>query len=157
MKLDACFFCGQEIHGKISREHIFADSFLKYLDLKEQKVTSSLPHPTSYSIVKVPSHESCNNREGSEFEQYTLSLIKSMDSNRDLLAGVHTATGEPVNEALRQALTHWLAKLYFGLLYWESGLKTHANPKHQQWLRSLLAGPEFAYLRRCFIEKLAGC
>lgn len=155
MKLDACFFCGKEIDGKISREHIFADSFLKYLDLKEQTVTSSLPHPTAYSKVKVPSHGPCNNQSGSEFEQYVLGLIKIMDSNLDHLSALHTNTGEPVNEGARQALTQWLAKLYFGLVYWESGLKTHANPEYQKWLRGLLVGPEFAYLRRCFTEQLA--
>lgn len=155
MKLDACFFCGKEIDGKIHREHIFGDSFLEYLDLKEQEITSSLPRPTVYSKVKVPSHGPCNNQWGSQFEQYILCLIRTMDSNLDHLSGLHTATGEPVNEAIRQAFAQWLAKLYFGLIYWEAGLKTHANHKYQRWLRGLLGAPEFAYLRACFTKQLA--
>ncbi len=61
MNMSACFFCGKEILGKISREHIFGDSFLGYLDLKLDELKSSQPHPTSYSKLKVPSHVTCNN------------------------------------------------------------------------------------------------
>lgn len=150
----ACFFCGEVISEKISREHIFGDSFLAYIGIKEEQLASLQPHPTSYSKVKVPSHNTCNNRAGSEFEGCVLSLVKTMDSNVDHLVAVHTATGDPLNEAVRHVFTQWLAKLYFGLLYWESGLKRHADPSHQQWLSSLLDGPEFAYLRRCFTERL---
>ena len=154
MRPDACFFCGEVISEKVSREHIFGDSFLAYMGLKEERLTSWQPHPTSYSKVKVPSHNTCNNRAGSEFERYVLSLVRTMDSNVDHLAAVHTATGEALNEGLRQVFTQWLAKLYFGLVYWEAGLKKHADPSHQQWLRGLLGGPEFAYLRRCFTRRL---
>jgi hypothetical protein len=155
MKTNECFFCGGVTSGKNSKEHIFGDSFLQYLDLKQESIRSSQPHPTSYSKVKVPSHESCNSRAGSEFESYILSLVKTMDTNLDHLATVHTATGERVNGALREAFTLWLAKLYFGLLYWEAGLEKHADADHQHWLRGLLDVPEFAYLRRCLRERLA--
>jgi hypothetical protein len=155
LKADECFFCGEAISSNLSKEHIFGNGFLAYLDLKEDRIFSSQSHPTSYSKVKVPSHETCNNGVGSEFEAYVLSLIKNMDSNFDHLASIHGATGEPVNEALRQAFTLWLTKLYFGLLYWEAGLKRHADLNRQQWLRGLLDQPDFAYMRRCLTERLA--
>ncbi|SRR6266852_5951204 len=98
MRPDLCFFCGEAILGKRSREHIFGDSFLAYLGLKQEKVSSSQPHPTSYSRVKVPAHKHCNNGAGSAFERYVLSLIRTMDFNLDHLAAVHTDTGEPLNE-----------------------------------------------------------
>lgn len=155
MDFDACFFCGEPIDGKTSREHIFSDKFLEYLGLKQEKVTSSLPRSTSYSKVKVPAHSSCNSGRGSEFEAYILRLIKSMDANLAHLSAIHTAFGEPLNESLRHAFTQWLAKLYYGLLYWEAGLETHVDPDYQRWLGSLLAEPEFAYLRKCFVDQLA--
>lgn len=150
MKTDACFFCGGEISGKPSREHIFGDSFLGYLNLKEAKLTSSQPHPTSYSKLKVASHTTCNTQEGSWFESYVLTIIGTMDGNLDHVAGIHTATGDPINEALRQAFTQWLAKLYFGLVYWEAGLRNHVNLAHQNWLCEILDSPLFAQLRRCY-------
>lgn len=103
MKPKACFFCGEEIAEKISREHIFADSFLKYLDLKDEDVKSSLPHPTGYSKVKVPSHPQCNNQTGSVFEEYILGLIKTTDSNLDHLNALQGPTSDPVHDGLRQA------------------------------------------------------
>jgi hypothetical protein len=154
MKIDACFFCGNVISGKVSREHIFGDSFLGYLDLKRANLTSSQTHATSYSKVKVPSHRNCNNREGSWFESYVLSIVRTMDRNLDHLADLHTSTGEPINEGLRQAFTQWLAKLYFGLIYWEVGLKKHADPARQRWLVEILEGYEFDYLRRCYTQNL---
>lgn len=154
MKTDACFFCGGEISGKRSREHIFGDGFLGYISLKEGKLTSSQPHPTSYSKLKVASHKACNNQEGSWFESYVLSIIRTMDGNLDHLAGVHTSTGDCINEALRQAFAQWLAKLYFGLIYWEAGLKNHVDPAHQRWLCEVLDSPQFAYLRRCYTDNL---
>jgi len=77
-----------------------------------------------------------------------------MDGNLDHLADLHTSSGSPINEALRQAFTQWLAKLYFGLIYWEVGLKNHVNPVHQRWLSEILDDPQFSYLRRCFIQDL---
>lgn len=152
MRADACFFCGEPIAEKGSREHIFGNSFLGYLGLKQDTLASSLPHPTSYSKLKVPAHATCNNRDGSWFESYVLSIIRTMDANLVDLAQVHTPTEQPVNEGLRQAFTQWLAKLYFGLLYWEVGRKNHTDPAHQRWLMELLDGPEFAYLRSCYTQ-----
>ena len=154
MRADRCFFCGDAIAEKVSQEHVFGNSFLGYLDLKRDTLTSSQPHPTSYSRLKVPAHATCNNREGSWFESYVLSIIRTMDGNLDHLAQIHTSIGEQVNEGLRQAFTQWLAKLYFGLLYWEAGRKNHADRAHQRWLMKLLNGPEFAYLRSCYTQHL---
>jgi hypothetical protein len=154
MRTDCCFFCGGEISGKPSREHIFGDSFLGYLNLKEGRLTSLQPHPTSYSKLRVAAHKTCNNQQGSWFESYVLSIIKTMGDNLDHLAGVHTSTGDSINEALRQAFTQWLAKLHFGLIYWEAGLKKHVDPAHQGWLHEILDSPQFAYLRRCFTDDL---
>jgi hypothetical protein len=78
-----------------------------------------------------------------------------MDSNLDQLADIHIVTGARVNEALRQAFTLWLAKLYFGLLYWEAGLRTHNDPVRQEWFREILNEPGFKYMRKCLIERLA--
>jgi hypothetical protein len=154
MRTDACFFCGNTISGKVSREHIFGNSFLGYLDLKRANLTSSQPFATSYSKVKVPSHRNCNNREGSWFESYVLSTIRTMDLNLNHLADLHTSTGEPINGGLRQAFTQWLAKLYFGLIYWEAGLTKHADPARQRLLVQILDGSGFAYLRRCYAQNL---
>lgn len=77
-----------------------------------------------------------------------------MNGNLDHLAQIHTSSGEPVNEGSRQAFTQWLAKLYFGLLYWEVGRKNHPDPAHQQWLMELLDSPDFAYLRACYTQDL---
>jgi len=97
MRTDQCFFCGNVISGKVSREHIFGNSFLGYLDLKQDKLKSSQPHPTSYSKLKVSSHRDCNNREGSWFEAYVLSIIQTMDGNPEHLKDVHTSTGDFIN------------------------------------------------------------
>ena len=152
--MSSCFFCGEEISEKISREHIFGDSFLGYMDLKLEQLTSSQPHPTSYSKLKVPSHKTCNTQEGSWFEQHVLSIIKSMDQNPEHLSGIHIPSDEPINQILRQTFTQWLAKLYFGLVYWEAGLKKHVDKARQEWLVSILNTNEFTYLRRCFKEGL---
>jgi hypothetical protein len=72
MKSKACFFCGEEIAGKLSKERIFADSFLKYLDLKEQNVTSLLPHPTSVPYPLLCSKSSC----GTSSSNSLLSILR---------------------------------------------------------------------------------
>ncbi|WP_116812892.1 hypothetical protein [Steroidobacter cummioxidans] len=155
MDSQACFFCGQPIIGNRSREHIFGDKFLQYLDLKQTNLASSLANPTTYSRIKVPAHATCNNEVGSEFENQMLGLIKSMDQNLELLSKLHMPSAEPLNTALREAFVHWVAKLYYGLLYWEAGLRNHQKPEYQQWLQGLLASEEFAYLRKCFMQRLA--
>ena len=81
MDVNNCFFCDLPIVGDASREHIFSNKFLESLDLKLEKVTSSLPRSTLYSKVKIPAHGQCNSGVGSEHEAYTLRLIKSMDEN----------------------------------------------------------------------------
>ena len=155
MAKNECFFCGEDIDGRISREHIFGNSFLKYLDLKQETITSSLPNSTEYSRIKVSSHEHCNNESGSWFEDYVLKIIKSMDSNPEHLARLHLVTDEPINQAIRQILTQWLAKLYYGLIYWESKLKNHSSPDYQRQLIEMLQVSEFRHLRKCFVDGIA--
>lgn len=149
-----CFFCGLEIEDKVSREHVFGNAFLKYLDLKVEKFGSSLPNPVEYSRLKVPAHRVCNNEAGAWFENYVLGILKSMDANPDHLSRLHIQTDDSVNVALRQVLTQWLAKLYYGLLYWECVRKYHPDNVYQRQLKAMLDDRVFTHLRRCFVDDI---
>jgi hypothetical protein len=151
----ACFFCGKDIHDQASAEHVFSDAFLAFLQLKLDKIQSSLTRPTTYSKLKIPAHRRCNHEQGSRFERQILSLLNTLDSNVDALTALNGCTQDPLHLALRQAFSMWLGKLYFGLLYWEAGLKHHNRPEYQAYLHSLLEDDLFDYLRRCFTEELA--
>ena len=151
----ACFFCGKSVTTRKTREHVFSDGFLDYLGIKQENVDSSLPHPTTYSKLKIPAHGPCNNELGSRFDNEILQLLPWMDSNVPDLMRIHRQPHGAQLTALREGLTQWFAKLYYGLIYWEAGLKTHGDKNYQSWLISLLTTSEFVYLRRCFMEELA--
>lgn len=152
MDFSHCFFCGAEIGEKVSREHIFGNAFLGYLDLKLEALNSSFKRATTYSRIKVPAHPSCNNQQGSQFEREILNLVRTMDDNLAEMEQLRAPTPESLGEALREIFTLWIAKLYYGLLYWEAGLERHDDPEYQRWLRGLLHTQEFAYLRKCLVE-----
>lgn len=146
----SCFLCGESIVGRSTDEHILADAFLKEFDLKREKLTFGAPKPIEYSRLKVPAHPACNSGVGSQFENYLLSLTRSMGSNLDTLAQLHLVSSSRLVFSVREAVGQWLTKLMLGFTSWEVGLKKHPNPLHQENLREQLKTPLVAYLQACF-------
>ena len=147
-----CFLCGEPIQGKATEEHIFANAFLSDLNLKRERMWFKAPTPIEYSRIRVPAHALCNTRLGSKFENYVLGLIRTMDSNRDLLAQLHKPNPPPVIARPKEALSQWLAKIHIGLIHWEANRRNHSDPEHQAWLSELLRSPVVAYVRQCLLE-----
>lgn len=133
-----CFLCGEEIAGQpVTDEHIFADGFLDWLGLKNQATDFGAVRPIKYSQIKVPAHATCNNREGSFFESYILTILEAMDRNRKIMRTIEFERNDSTSLAIRDALLHWLAKIYYGLIYWELGMKNHPVPERKEQLSKL--------------------
>jgi hypothetical protein len=155
MNYNDCFFCGKPIEGKKTFEHIISDGFLEALDLKIENTLSGLPLPTTYSRIKVPAHASCNSQQGSRFEEQILALLKTLDSNVDILKELNAQSSAPLSAALKQYFVMWMCKIYFGFIYWEAGRTKHPDPARYGLLQQLLDDELFAYFRRCFVDELA--
>jgi hypothetical protein len=149
-----CFLCGGPIKTgtKATEEHIFSDSFLAEYDLKRERLMFGAPNGIEYSRIKVPTHGDCNSGKGSDFEGYLLRIVRSMDTNKQVLVTLHLTPQSDVASAAKEALCQWLAKLHFGLIYWETGLKRHPNLDYQASLRQYLEKPVIGCLQRCFRE-----
>ena len=146
-----CFLCGEEITGKISKEHIFSNSFLSLLNLKTQSFTfRKSTEKIEYSRLKVPSHSTCNNEFGSRFEEYILKLISSFNSNYDTLRKLHVEREDSIVASIKETLTQWLAKIYIGFVYWEAHYNRHSDPDYQCWLLDQVGDPLVNQLQRCF-------
>lgn len=147
-----CFLCGEEIIGKSTREHIIGDSFLKKLNLKNKKYTFNRARSQrEYSRLKLPAHgKPCNNELGSRFEEYIISLLETFDDNFDLLRNLHNPKGDATLLAVKEALTQWLAKIYVGLVYWESEFGGHKDKSYQNQLSSQLNLSLLSQLQTCF-------
>ena len=148
----SCFFCGADIDSKQTREHIFADAFLRDFDLKNKVMHFRGRQSVQYSRIRVPAHARCNNEFGSRFESYVLELLRSLDDNLDTLRQMHLLQPSETAKRVREALCQWLAKLHFGLIYWEAHLVCHRDRAYQRNLAGLLQSEAFTYMRRCFIE-----
>ena len=147
-----CFLCGREIEGKSTKEHIFANSFLREHDLKRERLRFGAPDPTEYSRIKVAVHEKCNSAMGSQFESDLLGIIRSMDKNANVTRQLHLPSGSESVRAVKRILCQWLAKLHIGLIYWEVNLLRHPNPGHQESLRQYLRSPVVRYLQQSVQE-----
>lgn len=147
-----CFLCGQMIKGKTTQEHVFANSFLAEFDLKRERLQFGAPKPIEYSRIKVPAHRSCNSEIGSKFESYLLQIIRSMDTNLDVLAQLHLAHHPKVAANAKEMFCQWLAKLHLGLIHWEVNLKRHPNSYYKTLLENYIETPVVTCLQRCFSE-----
>lgn len=130
-----CFLCGREIEGEaITDEHVFSDSFLQDFDLKLETMNFGSTRPIKYSQVKVPAHKKCNNEGGARFEAYMRNILRTMSENEDVMQSIAFTRDDDVTNAIREVLVHWLAKIFYGLIYWEVGMKNHPRPDKQNGL-----------------------
>lgn len=151
-----CFLCGEKILEKSTKEHIIGDSFLARFNLKNQ--THTFNHGGSvreYSRLKLPAHRKCNGEMGSRFEQQIISLLEAFDDNIDVLGMLHKAKGDETVLAVKRSLVQWLAKIYIGLVYWESEFFGHNNASYQDQLKSQLNYSLLSQLQECFKNEWA--
>lgn len=149
-----CFLCGGEISGQaITDEHIFADGFLNRFGLKNKQMDFGANRPIKYSQIKVPAHSDCNNREGSFFESYILDILETMNQNAPLMAAIEFERNDPVSLAVKDALLHWLAKIYYGLIFWELGMKNHPKPQRKEHLSNLTDDFLLSKIQSSFVKQ----
>ncbi len=148
--MTACFLCGKDIEGKITKEHIFGDAFLGEYNLKEKKMNYGGKAEIEYSRLKVPAHHSCNSETGSRFEEYILSIIKNISLNLDVMRELHTPQHSKTAACVKEVLCQWLVKIYLGLSYWELSRINHPNKEYQHLLNEVIQTPLTGYLQTCF-------
>jgi hypothetical protein len=150
-----CFLCGSEIKEKITKEHIFGDTFLEKHGLKLHKMKYGSNREVEYSRLKVPAHGKCNSENGSRFEKYVLSLLDHMHLNLDVMRELHAPAHSKVAACVKEALCQWMAKIYLGLTFWEIGRDNHPDKEYQKLLEEVLNTPLIGYLQRCFANDYA--
>lgn len=149
-----CFLCGNEIEGKVTKEHIFGDKFLSTWNLKNEKYKyNKSSQQREYSRLKVPAHGDCNNEFGSRFETYILRILSSFSDNRDVLEVLHYKRDDQVVNAIKEAICQWLTKIYVGLIFWEASYPKHENPTYQKEIYKNLEPSLVQQLQKCFREE----
>lgn len=143
-----CFFCGEEISGKKSMEHIIPDSLLGKMGIKEVSVSGN--RKTQYSRIKVPAHSSCNSEFGSRFEDSVVDLFEDADVLYDLICKEEDSI--PLDyrpsESVSSVLTTWLSKIYYGMFY-DDYLKSD-NTEWREMCGELISGPNFDLVRKSY-------
>lgn len=146
-----CFLCGEDIEDKNSKEHIFGDSFLAWMNLKDKKFKyNNATSEKEYTRLKVNSHIKCNNEFGSRFEEYILKILKNLSSNQDVLSKLHIRSNDPVISSIKEVLSQWMFKVYIGLVYWEKNLRSHPSVDYQSTLVDQINDPVVKQLQKCF-------
>lgn len=130
---EICFFCGNEINGKSSKEHIFPEHLLKRFRLKEK--CCSVNNSTQYSRLKVKTHSKCNNEFGSAYEGKFIKIMDSLMKDDEALEALHLHPDDPAYHVMdlsalsiyrpstddfRQIVSTWLIKLYYGVLWYQA-------------------------------------
>jgi hypothetical protein len=81
-----------------------------------------------------------------------LQIIRSMDTNLDVLAQLHLAHHAKVAANVKEVFCQWLTKLHLGLIHWEISLNRHPDPEYKSFLRRYIETPVVNCLQRCFSE-----
>jgi hypothetical protein len=143
-----CFFCGEVIEGKKTREHIVPNSLLGKLGLKE--VTISGQKEVQYSRIKVPAHSSCNNEFGSQYEETVIQLLENTDylyeslrSEENSRPMIYMACESPA-----AIITTWLSKLYYGIFYYDYLTSEDSSWKLNCW--NIISSRNFDFVRKSY-------
>lgn len=149
-----CFFCGLPIEGKSTDEHIFSDTLLGNNGLKNMKIIlTDRKTRKTYSRAKVKAHGTCNNENGGAFEDLNLKILDNLEPNREILRRLHSSDQAKIGSIESAVADHfkmWLAKIFFGLIYWESHIYEGLDNREQ--LLESLKDESFQRLRDSFTK-----
>jgi hypothetical protein len=143
-----CFFCSKVIDGKKTKEHIIPNRLLGKLGIKEQTITCE--RITQYSRIKVPSHASCNNGFGSQYEERVLELLDDTDALYEALKAEEHSIPMVYSpeESPTAIITTWLSKIYYGFFYYDY-LTTH-DETWREICSSVINSHNFNYVRSSY-------
>ncbi len=106
---ETCFLCGASLqHTDGSREHVFPKWLLKRFDLYNERLTLLNGTDIQYKSLTIPCCAACNNAHLSPLENRVKEGLFASDFRE--------VPGLTVDLAL------WVSKLFFGILYRETGL-----------------------------------
>lgn len=143
-----CFFCGDDIQGKKTLEHVIPNSLLGRLGIKESLISGQ--KDAQYSRIKVPAHSECNNEFGSNYENRILEFLENTDTLYETIKSEETPLPlmySPGNSAT-EIFTTWLSKIYYGLFYYD--LLTSKDASWQAVCTSILTDQNFNFVRTSY-------
>jgi hypothetical protein len=151
----SCFFCGEVIEGKKTREHIISDALLGKLGIKESVLTGV--GSFQYSRIKVPAHSSCNSEFGSMYENHILEMLDDPDQLFDALRNEEGSLLEEYSADANPSsfrIATWLSKVYYGL-YYNDFLKV--DGEMSEAYADIVASKNFSIVQQSYKDGVGFC